>query len=477
MSNNDKWGALSMRDRAFLIREAVRNGITDINSIRDTWEHRFDGESDTINGGEIPAVTITPEKWQKEFAEFSKKNPEIRESIDENWVLPDRRRKSKEMEQQFDRDFLEGNMDYDEYKKHYSRQKNRSNRFPVYYDTSSDRIYKRILDVYKAAGEPRIYTGEGRPYYLKGVIGKHSIHNISTVDDFISELAHPIEGTGIITYLKDLPKTLRGELTRSYEHYEDPNHFEYKTHKIVEPSLRNYILKGGHTPYIHEYSGEEPNIIADGWNKVKGWFRKDAPTEVEEPKYITKNNYVTELANFRNAFEEYRPDAYWDAKGKKWTVGTGLTYYIDDQGRETKVKKGDRISREDNDIQIARRVERDENYARKKTPFWDNYHPELKFQILEAMYNAGNANVWEKSPNYRKALRRYEENKGWENKDYDLKDIFQHADWNLNDQKWLGIRSRMRRNPQAINPEDYSKIYLNHYRDSLRTVYDEKYKK
>lgn len=46
MSTNNKWQALSMRDRAFLIREAVRNGITDINSIRDTWEHRFDGESD-----------------------------------------------------------------------------------------------------------------------------------------------------------------------------------------------------------------------------------------------------------------------------------------------------------------------------------------------------------------------------------------------------------------------------------------------
>lgn len=45
MATNNKWGALSMRDRAFLIREAVRNGITDINSIRDTWEHRFDGES------------------------------------------------------------------------------------------------------------------------------------------------------------------------------------------------------------------------------------------------------------------------------------------------------------------------------------------------------------------------------------------------------------------------------------------------
>lgn len=45
MSTNNKWQALSMKDRAFLIREAIRNGITDIDSIRDTWEHRFDGES------------------------------------------------------------------------------------------------------------------------------------------------------------------------------------------------------------------------------------------------------------------------------------------------------------------------------------------------------------------------------------------------------------------------------------------------
>lgn len=311
MSNNNKWEALSMKDRAFLIRQAVKNGITDIDSIRDTWEHRFDGNSDTINGGEIPAITITPEKWQKEFDEFSKKNPEIRELIDENWVLPDRRRRSKEMELQFDRDFLEGNMDYDEYKKHYSRQKNRSNRFPVYYDTSSDHIYKRVLDVYKAAGEPRIHTGEGRAYYRKRIIGKDSIHNISTVKDFIAELAHPIEGTGIITWIKDLPKTLKGELTRSYEHYEDPNHFEYKTHKIVEPSLRNYILEGGHTPYIHEYSGENdgwldkerivrniparefgPYTLDDDYNKVyrKGTTFWKAPLQYLSNKQLGKQN-------------------------------------------------------------------------------------------------------------------------------------------------------------------------------------------
>lgn len=37
MNNDNKWEALSMRDRAFLIRQAVKNGITDINSVRDLY--------------------------------------------------------------------------------------------------------------------------------------------------------------------------------------------------------------------------------------------------------------------------------------------------------------------------------------------------------------------------------------------------------------------------------------------------------
>lgn len=50
MNNNNKWGALSMKDRAFLIRQAVKNGITDIGSIKEAWEHRFDGEENQTEG-------------------------------------------------------------------------------------------------------------------------------------------------------------------------------------------------------------------------------------------------------------------------------------------------------------------------------------------------------------------------------------------------------------------------------------------
>lgn len=50
-----------MKDRAFLIRQAVKNGITDIGSIKEAWEHRFDGE-------ENQTVEDTP--WYQKMLNF-----------------------------------------------------------------------------------------------------------------------------------------------------------------------------------------------------------------------------------------------------------------------------------------------------------------------------------------------------------------------------------------------------------------------
>lgn len=48
MTKNNKWEALSLRDRAFLMRESVKNGITNLNEIRDLYNqsHQFGGEED-----------------------------------------------------------------------------------------------------------------------------------------------------------------------------------------------------------------------------------------------------------------------------------------------------------------------------------------------------------------------------------------------------------------------------------------------
>lgn len=198
---------------------------------------------------EIPTVVVKPAPWQQQFAEFSKKNPEVREMIDKTFVLPDRRLRSSKLEYSYDKDFLTGNMSYEEFKKHESRRKHRSIWSPTYYDTNSDLIYKRFLDVYKAAGTPKIKVGKGRAYYKK-FFGKSVIGNINTGKDVLAELAHPIEGSNFFTVLKDLPKTLWGEFNTitgrwdKYWQYRDPSHYEYRTHEIVEPALEKYIRSG-----------------------------------------------------------------------------------------------------------------------------------------------------------------------------------------------------------------------------------------
>jgi GH24 family phage-related lysozyme (muramidase) len=243
----------------------------------------------------------------------------------------------------------------------------------------------------------------------------------------------------------------------------------------------------GDARYFAEHYKKHYNSFGDGgtsknvFNGVNAFIKDKTilPDNYVEKdkntKYLNESNYLTEHAKFREAFEEYYPKAYWDNEGKKYTIGTGLTYIIDDKGREIPIKKGDIITKEENQRQLALREKRMEEYIKKKTSNWDNYHPELKFQILDGMFNAGANNVWNKSPKYQKALREYELAEGWKDPDYDLSAIFKHADWNLNDNKWLGVRSRMRRNPQAINPEDYKLIYKNQYRDSLSRVYNKKF--
>lgn len=71
MNNDNKWEALSMRDRAFLIRQAVKNGITDIGSIRNTWEHRFGGEENLpkILDSYSATATSPSEEYLKKMTE------------------------------------------------------------------------------------------------------------------------------------------------------------------------------------------------------------------------------------------------------------------------------------------------------------------------------------------------------------------------------------------------------------------------
>lgn len=82
MEKDKKWEALSMRDRAFLIRQAVKNGITDIGSIKDTWEHRFDGKSNnsTDNYIETDVNHSRDGSWIERLAYNIGSTPRVKDS-------------------------------------------------------------------------------------------------------------------------------------------------------------------------------------------------------------------------------------------------------------------------------------------------------------------------------------------------------------------------------------------------------------
>jgi hypothetical protein len=79
MSQNNKWEALSMQDRAFLIREAVRKGVTDIGIIKDTWEHRFDGlqDEDSYNILTDIKAALKRSNHKKSLENFVQNNPTL----------------------------------------------------------------------------------------------------------------------------------------------------------------------------------------------------------------------------------------------------------------------------------------------------------------------------------------------------------------------------------------------------------------
>lgn len=65
MNNDNKWKALSMRDRAFLIRQAVKNGITDIGEVKKLYQesHQFSGEEDTAESLMKMALTSKKDRF------------------------------------------------------------------------------------------------------------------------------------------------------------------------------------------------------------------------------------------------------------------------------------------------------------------------------------------------------------------------------------------------------------------------------
>ena len=425
---NNKWQALPIKDRAFLIREAVRNGITDLGEIRGLYEdsHNYSGEEDTTK------------QEQSTIGKIGSTIYDILEVVDptgiSSWATP------------------EGDL------------------------WQSISKYKQ-----GEVGLGNVALNAFSAFPMLGKVGK-AIKLAKGVSKAEKALQKGLKMGETVDTLLELIPGVKKAVAKTQAVTTVPAQLIADAASWGEKARRRYNVIAGYTNVANTLS-DAGSLISNAADRAKTSTAQpsqqeypEVPPTIDLPKYLTQDNYLEESAKFREAFEEFKENAYWDEVGKKWTIGTGLTYIIDKNGKEIPVKKGQKITPEENTRQVLMKVARDEEYARSKTPNWDNYHPALKFQIIDAMFNTGRENVWNerKAPNYLAALRQYEQDKGWEDPNYDMTQIFKHADWNLNDPKNLGLRARMRRNPQAINPEDYRLIYTGGVprRDSLRAVYD-----
>lgn len=123
--------------------------------------------------------------------------------------------------------------------------------------TSDNDSALRLARLYNEAGQPNINRLSiqdnnsakiGRAYMIPGGPIKDNLY-VNTPEDLISELSHSYgEKTGLVPALKSvLTRTIYGSSDNQYSKgktgYDNPRHFEYQTHSVVEPNLYNF-LKG-----------------------------------------------------------------------------------------------------------------------------------------------------------------------------------------------------------------------------------------
>lgn len=509
MSNKNKWQALPMKDRAFLIKLGIQNGITDLGEIQ-----RIYNDTDILgapyrtfeSGSDYDYFNAhTDNMPDSNEGHWSSRNPKTGQLLKSSnhptydKMIEGERREGYNIIKIGDREYS-----IQENKHQYSGEKDTISQEQSTIGKVGSTLYD-ILEVVDPTGISSLATPEGDLWqsiskYKRGEVGVGNVAlNAFSAIPMLGKVGKAIKlAKGVSKAEKALQKGLKmGETVDTLlELIPGVKKAVAKTQAITtvpaqliadaanagEKARRSYNIAAGYTNVANTLS-DVGSLISNAAGRAETSTVQppqqespEVPPTINHPEYLTQDNYLEESAKFREAFEEFKENAYWDEAGKKWTIGTGLTYIIDKNGKEIPVKKGQKITPEENTRQVLMKVARDEEYARSKTPNWDNYHPELKFQIIDAMFNTGRENVWNerKAPNYLAALRQYEQDKGWEDPNYDMTQIFKHADWDLNNPKNLGLRARMRRNPQAINPEDYRLIYTGGVprRDSLRAVYD-----
>lgn len=307
------WDNLSMADRTAYIKLGLDNGIIDLGVIRSTYnKYAEGGETDSNSqleedyyAGTLPEIVVKPEEWQTDFIKnFA--NKEIRQSFYRTMASKAnnlRMRKEKEVLRSlgYDKDLID---DYLE---------STSNEGLLREEEDIDNKLHRLYNVYNKAGRPKIVSKDflsklgARPHYIP-ILDRISANSPNAV---ISELSHPIQTKydkdySISNLVRDVPLTIVGELNR-LEHYNNPSHYEYRTHKVIEPIVRDYI-------YNNDY---RYNSLINGLDTSTGVVYNNANDNFldwKNNKYATGG--YTDTNEDNNVSPQYVPEGYVPYQGE-----------------------------------------------------------------------------------------------------------------------------------------------------------------
>ena len=379
------WNDLSMTDRARLIAMGVQSGITDINTIRNSYNSLADG-GDTENNyqevpyNNLPEVVVEPPVWYRNYRDRLPKK--VHENI---------------------KDYLT------------SEYGNK----PEYYDEVLHRL-EDILSISRATITDETNVGNttkrlaeslGIPYHIKynnpqGNPWLNEIYNLTqskddtfffkgkyapsegkqTFNALIAELAHPIQ--------EKYGKDDEWEFYTSdnfHKQYDTPGYLEYETHKVIEPKLLRYIHSGKTFGDTTEDNLMDSILRAEGLYKPE-LLHNDGILSSEELTNMSKK--MAELKRKReeaNTFDEGGYTTPWWNKLYYQLIGTNTyeaptlknaifqAYKNEDKGNPI-IWNGNVYKAELNEADTA---EYEKELAK---------NTEMVNGILNNVYNKGNAN-------------------------------------------------------------------------------------
>lgn len=196
----------------------------------------------------IDPVTITPEPWQYDFLKIGNKKFRNKIYNDTRFISAANAGEYSqildEMREARNKAWDLGgiNAAEDVVKDYVSRLENNKKNV---LNPNTEAVYnslKRLHSLWNNAGRPHIISITNRPWYSPIL----NIINANDYDDFIEELAHPYQlknGENKINF-NSILQTIKGELNKTYEHYDDLNHYENETHQGFVPLIRDYIYDG-----------------------------------------------------------------------------------------------------------------------------------------------------------------------------------------------------------------------------------------